>query len=965
MKEPQYIVAIGASAGGLEALSAFFEHTPMDGISYVIIPHLSPDFKSRMVEILSRHSELEVLEANEGMTVEVNKVYLIPNTKYMGISEGRLFLIDKEGQSLPHMTIDAFFISLAQERGAEAIGIVLSGVGSDGSYGGIAIKNAGGVVMVQDPNDAKYDGMPRSALGVIDTPYVFSAEALPAAIQRYITERNEVDISLQSPIGEQGLSNFVKLIKDQSLFDFTNYKNGTLERRIRRRMAHHNIAEVDSFLTYLQKNPQEVELLIRDFLIGVTSFFRDVEAYEILEREVIPKIIASKSDGELLKVWVTCCATGEEAYSLAILIKEYLVRHEINLEVKIFATDINETAVKQAAKGIFSNNISKTVSAERLTKFFDRAPNSFKIKPEIREMLIFARHDLTKNPPYCHVDLISCRNMLIYIKPVLQKQILSKLGFGLRKNGYLFLGSSENISIAQDTFTEISTKWKIYQSIKSDRILDFDSQLTTPFNDFSMKFDKNEIKNEIKAVSLPGQANLAPDLSEVILSESGFSGVIITEDGKVSRAFGDLSPYLKQERFKFTLQELLPENLKLAFSATLQKVVKSSQRERINNISFTEPETAKHSMADLIISPYTDRKNSTVGMLVLFRKSDAAEKHVQVPDFKIDIQTSEYIAQMEEDLTQARLDLASSNEFLKMSREAMQAFNEELLSSNEEMQSANEELHSINEELETVNAAHKYTINELTELNDDLNNYFRSNVNGQLFVDKDVLLKKYSPGAMDHINIRESDIGRPLSNITTNIKFETLIDDIKKVIQSGEVIVKEIENNEGRLYQVMTSPYLRKGSQEPDGAIITFYDVTELKKTQYQLDKRTRMLTLGIDASEMGIWSIDVQNRDFFSSQRLKEIFGFESKMQLNLDNVIAQIENSHQEMVLKSIEASILNDVNFVVEFPITRLNDNGHCWIRAIGSLSLNRDATAVYLTGVMQDVTDSKLDELLESD
>ncbi|MEJ7559611.1 MAG: CheR family methyltransferase [Pedobacter sp.] len=961
MKEPEYIVAIGASAGGLDALSAFFEHTPIDSVSYIIIPHLSQDFKSRMAEILSRHSILQILEAEEGMEIESNKVYLIPNTKYMGIKKGRLFLIDKEGKAGPHMTIDSFFTSLAQESGQNAIGIILSGVGSDGSNGAIAIENAGGVVMVQDPDDAKFDGMPRSALNVSDTPYVCSAEALPAAIQSYILSKSETGATAQQPMRKETLTKFLELIRDHYPFDFTHYKNGTLERRIARRMAHHNLLEVDSFFLYLQENPQEIELLISDFLIGVTSFFRDGEAYEVLERDVIPKIINAKQENDLLKIWVTCCATGEEAYSLAILVKEYLLANSVNIEVKIFATDINEIALKQAASGIFSKNITKTVSKERLVNFFSKESDNYKIKPEIREMLIFARHDLTKNPPYCYVDLISCRNMLIYIKPVLQKQILSKLAFGLRKNGYLFLGSSENITVAKDTFIEVSAKWKIYQNIRSDRAIGFNGQFTAPIPGLGLKYGEKEQRVKTSADNpLP-----APDLTEAILVESGFSGVIVDEQGKVGHAFGDLGPYLKQERFKLNLPDLLPENLSLAFSSTLQKVLRSNQRERINNISFDEPETGKHSNADLIVSPYVDRKANVNGMLVLFKRPDTIDLKENVVDFKIDVQTKEYIAQLEHDLMQVRQDLNASNDFLETSREAMQAFNEELLSANEEMQSANEELQSINEELESVNAAHKYTISELTDLNDDLNNYFRSNINGQLFVDKDILLKKYSPGVVSHINIRESDLGRPLSNITTNIKFETLIDDIKKVIIDGETVIKEIENNEGRLYQVMTSPYLRKGSNVPNGAVITFYDVTDLKKTQYELDKSIKMLSLATVASEMGTWSIDVNNRDFFCSVRLKEIFGFDVDKMLTVNDIISRIDKSHQPIVTEAIRAAIVGVDRFEIEFPVIRMKDGVHCWIRAIGNLSDEKDKKGAFLTGIMHDVTDHKLDDLRKND
>lgn len=396
MAKHQFIIAIGASAGGLEALTSFFEHTPLDSVSYIIIPHLSPDFKSKMVEILSRSSDLEVVEAEQGMEVEINKVYLIPNTKYMGIKEGRLMMFEKEGQTTPHMTIDAFFTSLAEERGDRAIGVILSGVGTDGSRGAVSIENAGGIIMVQEPADAKFDGMPQATIAISDTRYILTADALPMAIQEYVHDDRHIDIIRKKPLSEEFLSNIVNLIKEQHPFDFTDYKLPTLTRRILRRMAHLELNEEKLFYAHLQRTPSEMELLISDFLIGVTSFFRDQEAFDILEHDVIPQIIKKKSSNEFVKIWVACCATGEEAYSLAILIKEYLIQNQIDIEVKIFATDINRTALDQAAKGVFSANIVKNVSSERLTNFFDKDEDNYKIKPEIRKMLIFARHDLTK-----------------------------------------------------------------------------------------------------------------------------------------------------------------------------------------------------------------------------------------------------------------------------------------------------------------------------------------------------------------------------------------------------------------------------------------------------------------------------------------------------------------------------------------------------------------------------------------
>lgn len=471
MSDHQYIVGIGASAGGVEALSKFFDRTPVDRISYVIVPHLSVDFKSRMTEILSMHSKLEVMEATEGIKVEVNKVYLIPNTKYMGIKNGRLFLIEKSGYKPPHMTIDTFFMSLAEERGNKAIGVILSGVGSDGTKGGRAIQKAGGIVLVQEPTDAKFDGMPNAAIAADYVDYILPVEEMPMAIEQYVQEGQTGGHTEEDPVAlsDEFLSSVVTLIKEHHPFDFSDYKVPTLQRRIKRRMVHYNLNDEDGYYSFLKKNPQEFEMLINDFLIGVTSFFRNPEAFQILENDVIPQIIGQKAKGEVLKIWVAGCATGEEAYSIAILVKEYLIKAGRNIDVKIFATDINRVALDQASKGVFTDKIVQSVSEERLEKFFEKTEESYRVKPELRKMMIFAHHDLTKNPPYCNIDLISCRNMLIYMKPILQKQVLARLTFGLRKEGFLFLGSSENISVAKDEFLELSAKWKIFQSVKNEQ----------------------------------------------------------------------------------------------------------------------------------------------------------------------------------------------------------------------------------------------------------------------------------------------------------------------------------------------------------------------------------------------------------------------------------------------------------------------------------------------------------------
>ncbi|WP_113653596.1 CheR family methyltransferase [Pedobacter namyangjuensis] len=947
MKKPTYIVAIGASAGGLEALSSFFEHTPLDGVAYVIIPHLSRDFKSRMAEILSKHSRLQVMEAQQGMLVLANNVYLIPNDKYMTISSGSLNLIDKDTHSLPHMTIDTFFTSLAIDQGDKAIGIVLSGVGSDGSRGAVAIENAGGAIMVQDPSTAKFDGMPRSAIEAVETKHIFSAQNLPAAIQRYVSSEDKRAFPAMT---ELELLGFTELIKSHYPFDFSNYKIGTLERRIRRRMAFHKITEIAEFLAFLQQHPEEMHPLISDFLISVTSFFRDPDAFQVMEERIIPEILSHKEKGDLLKIWVTCCASGEEAYSLAILVKEYILANKLEIEVKIFATDINENALKQASKGIYPETITSFVSPERIERFFDQVSGGYKIKTEIREMLIFARHDLTRNPPYCYVDLISCRNMLIYINPLLQRQIISKLAFGLNSRGFLFLGSSEHLSGVGDSFVEIDSKWKIYQSQSSHRKVNMDGQLAVPFVlPVPVPGERNDI-----SLHMEKKSGAAVELAEVILSETGFSGVVIDKDGKVVHAFGDLGPYLKQERFKFDIRELLPEGISLAFSASFERVLESYKREKLDGIAYLSPQTGEPVLADMILSPFDDKKTGALSIIVFFKKNQVGSIPEKGVTFVMEAQTRNYIANIERKLMSSKTQIEELNESLFSTKEAMQSYNEELLSANEELQSANEELHSINEELETVNAAHKQTIAELSDLNDDLNNYFSSNVNGQLFVDRDILLKKFSPGAVSHINIRSSDIGRPLSNITTNVKFETIIKDIEKVLKDGKIVIKEIEGNTGRIYQVITGPYLKNESPDIHGAIITFYDVTELKRHQNDLDINAKLLDMALGASGIGTFSLNTKTGDLICSAEFKALMGMDCDAECSLELLSLHLEDGHRQSFMAEIQRAIDVAGKFQMEFAVLTERDGKPNMLRMLGSSYQQFGTSTVYLNGILQDMT-----------
>lgn len=869
--DQQYIIAIGASAGGLEAISAFFDYTPLDSVSYILIQHLSADFKSQMVQILAQHSKLQVVEAVENVDIKANTVYLIPSAKFMSVEKGRLILLDKKDQPRPHMTIDYFFNSLAKERGNKAIGIILSGTGNDGSKGIEAIKQAGGIVLIQDPATANFKGMPEAGIATGLADRILSPEAMPQVIDDYVRD-GILDLLTDEPpeqINEEQLAKILTLIKGNLPLDFTDYKRPTIIRRIKRRMVSHNISKVGKYYQLLQGNAVEISLLANDFLISVTSFFRDPEAFKIIEETVIPAMIKNNNT-DVLKIWIAGCATGEEAYSIAILVKEYLNRHPKNIEVKIFASDISKAALDTASKGLYPESIIKTVSKERLLQFFTREGSDYKVKHEIRKLLIFAQHDLTKNPPYCNIDLITCRNLLIYLNIALQQKVFALLHFGLKEGGYLVLGPSESASVIKDGFNEISGKWNILKSTKTGHAIRFDA-----FSSHSIGELKTTMIEVSKKLSAPVSKNeLVDQVNSALLRESDHNGVCVDENLSVVQSFGNTKAYLKNINFNHNLNDLLPAHICIVFKAAAHKALKLNERVVLDGLNLKSPGKEKSKLINIVLSPFEMAGSEERLLLVLFTesKTTAVEKNViHVED--VNEVTREHVISLEQEVAQLKHTVAVAHERIASSNENMQSFNEELQSANEEMQSANEEmqstneeLQSVNEELQTVNKDHQLTIDELTDLNDDLNNYFRSNINGQLFVDRELLLKRYSPGVVKHINIREGDIGRPLSNITTNIKFETLIADIRKVILNEVPITREAEATDGKVYQVMTMPYLKKNSEKADGAIISFYDITELKKILQELDISNKSLDISnrsLDNSNKSLLRINADLNNF------------------------------------------------------------------------------------------------------
>jgi two-component system, chemotaxis family, CheB/CheR fusion protein len=825
-----YVVAIGASAGGLEAINEFFDYLP-DGsaASFVIVQHLSPDHKSLMGELLAKHTTMTVSQAQEGMLLRANCVYLIPNKNTMTVRQGKLRLADKTPSIQPNLAIDIFFKSLAQDKGSRAIAIILSGTGSDGTRGLEAIKEEGGLVLVQDPSTAKFDGMPNSAIATGLTDGVLPPKAMPEFIEQHIVanERSAENAEeLPDPLDNTPtLEEILRLTKENTSCDFTLYKRPTLSRRIHKRMIENGLESIDEYLHFVRINIQEIQVLCKEFLIGVTRFFRDQQVFELLKEKVLPELFAEKQSGETIKVWVVACSTGEEAYSLAMIFHEYMQEKTISANIKIFATDIDKDAIQTAARGIYPESISSEISAQRLERFFVRKGDDYSVQEHLRKMVIFAHHDVTKDAPFSRVDLVTCRNMLIYMDHPLQHKVLTAFHFALNLNGYLLLGPSENMGSLKQHFEEISRKWKIYKNIEIPR-----NRMLQNMSLRSLTLSSPQVNPPPpKPLKSSMQNKIGDIFSEAVVEEHGYAGICIDENFRLLHAIGDYRKYLDMPEYQlnFNLLKLLPNQLALALGGITRKAVKTNQKTILRSTKFQKDGVNR--LVNVTVKPFLAGQYSERFLFVLFSEVGTTSS-VKIQDFgENELARNEQLAALELELNETKENLFATFEELEVSNEELQSNNEELLSANEELQSTNEELQSLNEELHTVNTEHQQKIKELIELNDDLDNYFRNTDIGQMFVDQNLSIRKFTPAIKDQINLLENDIGRSLSHFSNNLKYNNLVSDIREVIETSEPQEKEIELQNGKHYLMKITPYL-KLTNKPDGVVITFVDISLLKR---------------------------------------------------------------------------------------------------------------------------------------
>jgi len=922
------IIGIGASAGGLSAFEAFFKGLPSEGhmgMAFILVQHLAPDHKSLLTEIIQRYTKMTVLEVKDGVVVEPNFVYIIPPNRNMVFLNGSLHLFETTVARGHNFPIDFFFQSLAEDLKERAICIILSGTGSDGTLGLRRIKGEGGMSIVQNPETSEFEGMPQNAIATNQVDFILEAKDMGQQILNYVEHKGAVLQEKEMTPSVTSESNFKKvfvLIRKQTGHDFSKYKQNTIYRRVERRLAVQQIKTMEEYVKYLQKSPIEIEALFHDLLIGVTSFFRDKDAFEKLADVIIPAILEEKQDGSDLRIWCTGCSTGEEAYSIAILFQESIERLNKNIQVQIFATDIDAQAITYARSGIYPASIVTVITPERLQKYFvkEAGSNTFRIVKSIRDMLVFSEQSIIKDPPFSRLDLITCRNLLIYLGAELQKKIIPLFHYALNAKGILFLGNSETIGNNENLFLTIDSKLKIYQ--KKEDLYGF--KKPSLLNLQPRKWTDTQTSTDSVKILADESRSLREICERNVLKECSMAAAVVNDKGVILYLHGRFGKYLELTSGEVGINNILSiakDGLKKELTVAFQKAVENNETMRVEEINV---KMEGHFTKIKMIMKYIKLVNSPIKedrlyiVLIDEIKEGLKKKEPQdgeqtpytnlvqqVEDLRIELNIKEQSIEFKND------ELETTIEELKSSNEEMQSVNEELQSTNEELETSKEEMQSVNEELTTVNSELEIKVRDLSQVSNDMNNLLAGTNIATIFLDLQQKLARYTPTAIKIINLISTDVGRPIAHIVSNLKgYNTLTEDVGNVIDTLVPKEIEVETLNNKWYNMIIQPY-RTLENVVEGIVLTFVDITELKFSNSALEVAEFRLRKIFESVKEGIIVIDgITGKITDVNPAFTKLVGYTEKEMMN--SLIWEIKLFKEIVSSKEDFDKLLQDTSF-----------------------------------------------------
>ena len=875
---PVYVVGIGASAGGIKALKEFFGHvSPDSGAAYAVILHLSPAHESRLAEILQTTAAMPVVKVTERVPLGRDHVYVIPPNKTLEISDGYLHAKDITRPEERKAPVDLFFRMLADSHGSRAACVVLSGTGPNGSAGLKRVKEHGGLAFAQDPNEAEFADMPRNSIATGLVDYVLPVAEIPGAIAAYFARlRREEAASVGSRLSEEAdaMRDVRTLIRARTGHDISNYKAATVQRRLERRIHLRGVPTLHSYAQLIRQDPDEALALIKELLISVTNFFRDAEAWRALEERIVPRLFMNRTSHEQVRIWVPGCATGEEAYSIAMALQSYAAQMIEPPLIQVFGSDLDEDAIRSAREGYYTDAEVADIPDERLEHFFQRDGSGYRVKRELREIVLFAHHNVIKDPPFSHLDLISCRNVLIYLNRPIQERVIETFHFALRPGGFLFLGASESPDGANDLFLRVAGAAHIYESrTVTTRVpmpqVDAAPSLAAPAR---------------RADARPVERIVPLHLHQRLLEQYAPPSLVATEDLKVVHLSDTVGRYLQVPGGEPSreLLTVVRSELRADLRTALHEAAKERRAVEIRGIPLPLPDGVHR--VTISVRPVLSEADAACGfLLVLFSEADASPVS-EPPVVTLASPAETGTVQLEEDLARVRAQLRVTVEQYetqaddaRASNEELQAINEELRSAAEELETSKEELQSVNEELTTVNQELKIKIEELGLINNDFQNFINATEVGSIFLDRSLRVKFSTPRAQQIFNLRDKDIGRPLFDITSRLRYDRIHEDVRGLLDDLQTVEREVETDDGRWHLMRLLPY-RTGDNRIDGVVVSFHDITATRKAQELVRESEERLRLLIDgAIDYGIFTISEEGRINSWNPGAERMFGYRS----------------------------------------------------------------------------------------